>query len=142
MTGPFKPETAGIERRLGRRDSWGPPPALRRRVLTAVDDVLATSDAVRPAGPDTMSFGWAWAAVAAGIAIMAAAWWTPRETVRIRTPLALVERVRAAGLADDTLLAVTRPERARSVSPPSAGEETSVSMIRAADSRQLLQENL
>ncbi|MFM8890368.1 MAG: hypothetical protein ACKOTB_01885, partial [Planctomycetia bacterium] len=132
--------TAGIERRLGRRAASDPPPDLRPRVLMAVDDVLATPAAdPAPSDPaDTMLSGWPWAAVAAGIALVAAASWPPRELAGGRAPLALVERVRAAGLADDTLLAWDSPAPNRSVPPP-AGDETKASPFRTTDSRHLLE---
>ena len=61
------PRLAAIERRLERRPPAEPPPALRHRVLMAVDDVEAPGRTAQPA---------------------------------------LVERLRAAGLTDDDLLAL------------------------------------
>jgi hypothetical protein len=139
MNMPLDPETAGLERRLGQQAMWGPPPGLRTRVLRAVDDELAAPGPVPAGGADGLFSGWPWATVAAGITLVAIAWWPSREAVHVRAPLTFAERVRAAGLADDTLVAAAKPAPPRSASPPSAGDDTRRSMIRASDSRHLLE---
>jgi hypothetical protein len=40
MTSPFDPELSAVERMLNDRTRQAPPPALRSRVLTAVEEVL------------------------------------------------------------------------------------------------------
>ena len=51
MTSPFDPELSAVERMLHNRAIQRPPPALRSRVLTAVEEVLHDDRPMRRAEP-------------------------------------------------------------------------------------------
>ena len=140
MSQPFDRELAGIERRLERRVAK-PSPALRHRVLMAVDDVLVAQPPQPPAGHRPAVFGWVSAAVAAGIAAVAATGLMPRGFLHDSAPPLLVTRLRAVGLADAGLLAAAGPTPTAGL-PPSAAADAPPSLVPASDSRPLLHNRL
>lgn len=123
------PELAAIERRLERRDAVDPPPALRHRVLMAVQDALTEKKkvpATKSGEPGELRFadcpdlvagtfscdedvripGWAWAAAAMlGIALTVPVV-AGMEALRCRLSPTFAAQLRAAGVADEPLLAV------------------------------------
>ena len=99
------PRLAAVERRLERAVAAEPPPDLRHRVLMAVDDVLARPR-LRACDADTGIPGWAYAAAAAvGLALTLPLVNAVEAPGRTAQPT-LVERLRAAGVTDDDLLAL------------------------------------
>jgi hypothetical protein len=130
MTDRPDPRLAIVERRLERRlerlPAAAPAASLRRRVLTAVDDVLMHEPmktekvpATKSGGfgtpsfpffPDSVAgtrfpnlFPWAWvAAVAAGVAVVAACLASAAPVPR-GPRITLSERLRIAGVADEGL---------------------------------------
>lgn len=123
MSDHENPRIDTIARRLERAARVEPPPALRDRVLLAVDDVLAAPRPMaRAAAADTLpAWPWAAAAVAVGFAIAAPflAAVTDPATLRRPGPSALVARLRASGLDDEPFLAslAAAPHRDAAIAP-------------------------
>jgi hypothetical protein len=162
MSEHLDPNLAAFERRLDRTLTTELAPALRHRVLMAVDDVLAetvpgtksanSGQFGEPAYPDLVpgTFlcvpGWAWAAAAAvGVAITLPVVAGASVLARVEPP-SLEARLRAAGLADDVLLlsaaapagqpAVAEPREPALHEPPARMH------VRVIDVRKCLEENL
>jgi hypothetical protein len=129
------PGLAAIERRLERRDPVVAPPALRHRVLMAVDDALA---APRPLDrdEDVRIPGWAWAAAAVLGVVLTVPVVAGMEALRPSAPRMIADRLRAAGVTDEPLVAAADRERpAAPVAPPRP-------LSRALEIRRLLEETL
>lgn len=141
MSEPFDREIAGIERRLDRRVAAASP-ALRHRVLMAVDDVLVAPGPKPPDGSHAAVFGWVSAAVAAGIAVVVATGPVPRDFRPDSAPPLIVERLRAAGLADAGLLAAAGPTPTDRLPALPTATAATPSIIPASDSRPLLHNRL
>lgn len=114
------PHLAAVERRLAQRIAADPPAALLSRVLMAVDDAVSPPrPSPRRDDDDVWIPAWEWAVAAAlGLALTVpvvasvdAVYRAPRPTI--------VARLRAAGVADESLLAaVAGPERRNAVAAP------------------------
>ena len=154
------PRLAMLERRLGRMAA-APPPALGRRVLAAVDDVLAeprraVPSGARAAGPVP---GWTWVAAAAVVVALAVPLLATVSPARRDPPVTLGERLRLAGVADDRLAvglrddpfgrhyaALTAPPRptvaavAAALAGPTADTGASRAAFRMIDTRRMLLE--
>lgn len=141
MSERFDREIAGIERRLDRRVATASP-ALRHRVLMAVDDVLVAPVPRPPDGSHAVVLGWISAAVAAGIAVVVATGPMPRDFLPDSAPPLLVTRLRAVGLADAGLLAAAGPTPTAGLPPPAAAADAPPSLVPASDSRPLLHNRL
>ena len=144
MTDPLDPSLSALERRLGRVTGGEPSPALRHRLLVAVDDalvepVISAGDARAGAMPI-----WAWAAaVAVGMAFMVPVIGAAAALGRVE-PLSFASRLRAAGLADyDVRGFVPEPhDAATMLTVPTANFRTDRSTLRVTGVRELLEENL
>jgi hypothetical protein len=159
------PRLAAVERRLERAVAAEPPPALRQRVLMAVDDVLAekvtatksanSAQSGAAACPDLVAVtfsgdadvsipGWAYATAAAvGLAFTLPLMNAVAAPGRAARP-ALVERLQAAGVVVDDLLALaTAPPAAAG---PLRSEPDHPRLVHPArrliDARALLEEHL
>ena len=148
MNGSESSRIAEIERRLGRPDAVAPPPELRRRILAAVDDVLAERPSVAVAGW-SVARGGVWPRVGAVAAAVVCAIALPllagATTGRRVEPLSLAHRLRAAGVADDVLLAVLvmPPQEADVTTSVPAGAPSALPPVfRAIDARRIFAENL
>lgn len=121
---------AAVERRLRRMSATTPPPLLRRRVLGAIDDVLAERRPAVHAAADSRVSAWAWAAALVAVPLVTAVT-TASWPLLHAEPLTLAARLRAASVADEQLLTVvvgppsshsrsitTRREAAPAVQPP------------------------
>jgi hypothetical protein len=131
MTDRLDPTLAAIEQRLERASQPTAVPGLRPRVLAAVVDALHEEVPATKSGwsggrgflssPDVVAGtfflpGWAWAAAAVlGIALTVPVV-AGMEALRLREPPALAAQLRAAGVADESLLALVahgpRPDAA------------------------------
>lgn len=138
------PGLAAIERRLERRDPVVAPPALRHRVLMAVDDALA---APRPPArdEDVRIPGWAWAAAAVLGVVLTVPVVAGMEALRSSAP-ALADRLRAAGVTDEPLVAALaappRPVVAADRERPATPVAPPRPLSRALEIRRLLEETL
>lgn len=138
------PGLAAIERRLERREPAPPAPSLRHRVLMAVDDALA---APRPLdrADDVRIPGWAWAAVAVLGLVLTVPVVAGMEALRSSAP-ALADRLRSAGLIDESLVATLaappRPAVAADRDWPAAPVAPPRPLSRARELRRLLEETL
>jgi hypothetical protein len=149
MSDHENPRIDTIARRLERAARVEPPPALRDRVLLAVDDVLAAPRPMaRAAAADTLpAWPWAAAAVAVGFAIAAPflAAVTDPATLRRPGPSALVARLRASGLDDEPFLATlaATPRRDAAIAPVHPDPVPAARPgLRRIDLKRLLEEDL
>jgi hypothetical protein len=144
------PRIDAIARRLERGTKAELPPALRDRVLLAVDDVLA---APRPMACDADADAipvWPWAAAAAAVGFAIAAPFvaavTNPATHRRPGPPALVARMRAAGLDDEPLLAALAETPQRDAAAIASAHTNPVPVarvgLRPIDLKPLLEEDL
>jgi hypothetical protein len=139
------PGLAAIERRLERRDPVVAPPALRHRVLMAVDDALA---APRPLDrdEDVRIPGWAWAAAAVLGVVLTVPVVAGMEALRPSAPRMIADRLRAAGVTDEPLVAALaappRPVVAADRERPAAPVAAPRPLSRALEIRRLLEETL
>lgn len=152
-----------IERRLERLPAAAPSAALRRRVLAAVDGVLAVEkvpattsgwfgESSFPFFPDVVAgtfFPWAGvAAAAAGVAIVAACLVSAAPVPRGQR-ITLGERLRIAGVADEGLRESLIAAAAAPSSPADSGPlarwaaviPAARAAVRFSDARRLLEEN-
>lgn len=144
MTDPFDPSLAALERRLERATGGEPSPALRHRMLVAVDDALV--EPVISAGDATAGTMpvWAWAAaVAVGMAFMVPVIGAAAALGRVE-PLSFANRLRAAGLADHDVRAFAPDPHdvATMLTVPMATIRTDRSTLRVTGVRELLEEDL
>jgi hypothetical protein len=70
MSTPFDPEASAVERLLHDRTRQSPPPGMRTRVLTAVDDVLQKKVPATKYGKDTQANDPKYADLVAGTFLM------------------------------------------------------------------------
>jgi len=152
MTDHLDAKLAALERQLERESLRTTPPGLRRRVLSAVDDVLretvpgtdsgwsAESPSLR--SPDVVP-GTVLATALAAIAAVMAFWATSMP--HSGAPLTLDERARIAGVSDEPLGAFVAdgraPEPTVRLSSAADGSER-CDTLRALDGHRLLQERL
>lgn len=138
------PALAAIERRLEGRDPVAASPALRHRVLMAVDDALAAPRPPVREVDDVRIPGWAWAAAAVLGVVMTAPVVAGLEALRPAAAPTLGARLRAAGLDDEPLLAALaappRHDASQPASPATAVPSRPES--RAFELRRLLEEML
>lgn len=138
------PRLAAVERRLERRDPVAPSPALRHRVLMAVDDAIA---APRPLDrdDDVRIPGWAWAAAAVLGFALTVPLVAGMEALRSSAPT-LATQLRSAGVTDESLLATLaappRPAVAADRNWPAALVAPPRPLPRALELRRLLEETL
>jgi len=160
MTDRVPPHLAAIERRLERATSPAPTPNLRRRVLAAVDDVLhekvpaTTSGQIaqgdRLSSPDlvagTFLPGWAWAAAAVLGIVLTVPVVAGMEALRLREPPTRAAQLRAAGVADESLLALVahgpRPDAAIAPVQPERNTVPRRFESRVIELQRLLEETL
>jgi hypothetical protein len=160
MTDRVPPHLAAIERRLERAARPTPAPNLRRRALAAIDDVLQEKVPVAKSrqsaqgnclpSPDVVAGtflpGWAWAAAAAlGIALTVPVV-AGMEARRLREPTTLAAQLRAAGVADESLLALVahgpRPHAAIAPVQPERNTVPRRFESRVIERQRLLEETL
>lgn len=138
------PGLAAIERRLERRDRATPAPALRHRVLMAVDDALAGPRPLDRAD-DVRIPGWAWAAAAVLGFVLTVPVVAGMEDLRSSAP-ALADRLRSAGLIDESLMALLAAPPRSAVAADRDWPATPVAPPRhpshALEIRRLLEETL
>lgn len=159
MTDRLPPHLAAIELRLEQAIPPAKASNLRRRVLAAVDDVLLEKVPATKSGQSTqdncltsqdlvagtfMSFMWA-AAVVLGIA-MTVPVVAGMKALRLREPPTLAEQLRAAGVADEAVLAlVGRAPRPDAAVVPVSPERVAVTRrleSRVIELQRLLEETL
>jgi hypothetical protein len=156
MTDRLPPHLAAIELRLERASLTTPASNLRRRVLAAVDDVLLEKVPATKSGQSTQgncltspdlvagTFMWA-AAVVLGIA-MTVPVVAGMKALRLREPPTLAAQLRAAGVADEAVLAlVGRAPRPDAAVVPVSPERVAVTRrieSRVIELQRLLEETL
>jgi hypothetical protein len=143
-----------LERRLDRLPAAAPSAALRRRVLAAVDGVLAVEKvpATKSGWFGTSSFPFFPDLVAgtffAGVAIVAACFASTAPVPR-GPQITLAERLRIAGVADEGLresliaavAAASSPADSGPLARPAAVTPAARAAVRVIDARRLLEEN-
>lgn len=153
MTDPLDPRLTAIERRLERMSRVEPSPALRHRVIAAVDDVLNEKEKVpaTESGEARQSRAPFYADLVAGTFIaaglfVAASVVVSGLSVRGIQPLTLSERMRIASVPDDGSLVATA---ALSVKPETAALPLDTkesprrsTAVRVIDARRVLEEML
>lgn len=141
-----------LERRLEKASPTAGPPGLRRRVLSAIDDVLredvqttrvgSARHPVRPVSPDAMAGAALVSAVAAAVAAVVVSVAAVSKPV---APLSLDARARIAGVSDAPLgPLVAERQRANPAlrSSQAHGPLAHPGMLRVLDAHHLLEETL
>jgi hypothetical protein len=156
MTDRLPPHLAAVELRLEQASLTTPASNIRRRVLAAVDDVLLEKAPATKSGQSTQgncltspdlvagTFMWA-AAVVLGIA-MTVPVVAGMKALRLREPPTLAAQLRAAGVADEAVLAfVDRAPRPDAAVVPVSPERVAVPRrleSRVIELQRLLEETL
>ena len=151
MTDPLDPRLTAVERRLEHASRVEPSPALRHRVIMAVDAVLekkvpaTTSGEARQSRPPVLADLVAGTFIAAGVALAVSVMIGVPAVCHIR-PLTLLERMRIASVPDDGSLvamaaSIMKPDAAalRFDTKDSPRRSTAVRVI---DARRFLEEML
>ena len=147
MNTPFDPETSAVEQMLHDRTPHSPPPALRTRVLAAVDDVLRDDWPMKRAEPADR-FQWlpvgVLLATALSLLIAVAVSWDPAAhsvgAATDRPLLSFAQRAEAAGIALE--LDPPAADRLASVQPIDTSSPRHGHILHSLDTRSFLQGDL